>query len=337
MAQDMSKDDFLLLLSKKLTDRLDQQELLDYHIYLANHPEYQEIVTTLDDFFRAEQQPISDLEQELHLEKIYDRIGRPHRSKRGYKRVLQLTIGIAACLLLFFIWNNTRKQELDTIQPPITFQEISSPKKNYLVALEDGTTVILDQDATLFFNTAFGSKSRLARLEGNAQFDVATDAEMPMRIDLKNWDIVVKGTSFNIFQDKTSGHYELQLFEGKVEIASKNNARPLLLVKPKHKVKWTATSTQPHDFHMSKMTDDELYTKQQQYRDSLIFKNVAFKDLAAKIKDRYKKTLIFKNQNIARKRYTGIISNIRLEELLYVLSIGNSFNYEIRDSIVIIK
>lgn len=334
----MEKEEFLRLLAKKVADGLDREEQIAFDIYLNSHSTYVPVVEQLEDFWAYENLQVADKEQELHFQKLnlrMDDIAYPQKRTFGIWRA---TAVVAACLLLFFLWNflgDTNKLGQKEIQT--TYQEVQSSEKNYWLTLDDGTSVVLSRGAALRYNVAFGREQRLASLKGNARFDVVKNPDKPMHIDLGTWEAVVRGTLFDIEQDDLLDRKELTLYHGKVELVSKNDPTQVLAILPFQKVSWKADISQISDMQVDTLSPQERVAAQRLYQDSLVFRKIAFKDLAIKLKERYKKEFVFENPEVAKRLYTGKILPVKLQELLDVMSTTHPFGYEIKDSVVIIK
>jgi len=334
----MEKEEFLILLSKKVADGLDREEQIAFDIYLSNHRGYVPVVEQLQDFFVYEDLNIADKEQELHFQKLSLRMGDVEPPKKARFGLWRATALVAACLLLFFVWNywsDRGRSVNDPVQS--AYQEVLSSDKNYWLTLDDGTSVILSRGAALRYNEAFGRVERMTSLKGSARFDVVKNAAKPMHIDLGTWEAVVKGTLFDIQQHDDSDQKELTLYHGKVELINKRDPAQVLSILPNQKVSWKAGASRTRDMRIDTLSPQELVAARRLYQDSLVFSKIAFKDLAIRLKERYRKEFVFENPEVAKRLYTGKISNVKLQELLRVMSIAYPFEYEIKDSVVIIK
>ena len=334
----MEKEEFLRLLSKKIADGLDREEQIAFDIYLNSNGKYTPVVEQLEDFIAYEDLSVVDREQELHFEKLSLLMDDVEGAKKSGFGIWMVAASAAACLLLFFMWNyfSDRSMSVDD-EVQTAYQDVQSVDKNYWLTLDDGTSVVLSRGAELRYNVAFGSVQRLASLKGSARFDVVKNAEKPMHIDLGTWEAVVKGTLFDIEQDDFLDQKELTLYHGKVELVNKKDPSQILSILPFQKVSWRAGVSRTRDMQVDTLSPQERVAAQELFQDSLVFSKIAFKDLAVRFKERYKKDFVFENPEVAKRLYTGKILNIKLHELLHVMSTTNPFRYEIKDSVVIIK
>jgi transmembrane sensor len=126
-----------------------------------------------------------------------------------------LIISAAAAILIFaFI-----------LQPFIT----DSPKAKVIshfaqennlekIILDDSTAVFLKKGSVLSYNENYNNKNRLVELEGEAFFDVRSNAALPFRIETALGQIEVIGTSFNVLTDIEAGRLSVSVISGKVKM-----------------------------------------------------------------------------------------------------------------------
>lgn len=101
-----------------------------------------------------------------------------------------------------------------------TMNTLTVPKgAEFRIKLSDGTLVHLNADSRLQYPAAFSGKERRVRLQGEAWFEVAKNAEVPFYVMADELEIRVYGTSFNV---NTHGMKTVQtvLVEGSVGVRS---------------------------------------------------------------------------------------------------------------------
>lgn len=101
---------------------------------------------------------------------------------------------------------------------------LSIPKGGqYHVTLPDGTQVYLNSSSSLSYPTQFSGHSRNVTLKGEAYFEVAKNAKMPFRINVKDkQQIEVLGTHFNVEAYADEQLINTTLLEGSVKIFTEN-------------------------------------------------------------------------------------------------------------------
>lgn len=96
----------------------------------------------------------------------------------------------------------------------------------FLITLEDGTTVHLNYNTTLRYPEHFSARERLVYLEGEAYFEVAKDARRPFKVMTRDVTIREYGTSFNV-NTYSEELIEVVLVEGSIGILDGKKEHPL--------------------------------------------------------------------------------------------------------------
>lgn len=87
------------------------------------------------------------------------------------------------------------------------------------VVLADGTSVWLNAGSTLKYGSHFNSKNRKVELYGEAYFEVTKQpGEIPFTVKTQNYDVVVKGTKFNVTSYSDDDEITTTLIEGKINV-----------------------------------------------------------------------------------------------------------------------
>jgi ferric-dicitrate binding protein FerR (iron transport regulator) len=84
--------------------------------------------------------------------------------------------------------------------------------------LSDGSVVALNQQSLL--SATFNKNSRRIKMRGEAYFQVAHNPEKPFVIDVKQVEVTVIGTKFNIDNRSDSSKVVVSVEEGKVKVSS---------------------------------------------------------------------------------------------------------------------
>lgn len=94
------------------------------------------------------------------------------------------------------------------------------------VELEDSSRIDLNSDTQI--QVAISSEKRLVSFsKGEAYFDVAPDSSRPFLVETEHGVISVVGTEFNV--NKVDGVVEIEVYEGVVRVALKQEITPILL------------------------------------------------------------------------------------------------------------
>jgi transmembrane sensor len=99
----------------------------------------------------------------------------------------------------------------------------------YQIVLSDGTKVWLNASSSLHYPVAFSGKERKVELTGEAYFEVAKNPSQPFIVKVKDVDVKVLGTHFNIMSFDDEDKIATTLLEGAVNVTKGDASR---LMKP---------------------------------------------------------------------------------------------------------
>ncbi|MBC9913463.1 FecR family protein [Chitinophaga varians] len=88
----------------------------------------------------------------------------------------------------------------------------------FRVTLPDGTNVWINAASTLRYPTSFSGSDRTVELTGEAYFEVAKMPEKPFHVKVRQMDIQVLGTHFNVMAYTEETSVQATLLEGAVKI-----------------------------------------------------------------------------------------------------------------------
>lgn len=101
---------------------------------------------------------------------------------------------------------------------------ITSIGGEYFIVLDDGTRVWMNANTMLEFPVRFVEDERVVKLQGEAYFEVAHDAQKPFIVETAGTRTRVLGTIFNIKAYDDEVKEQTTLLEGKVEVLLGNGA-----------------------------------------------------------------------------------------------------------------
>ncbi len=97
------------------------------------------------------------------------------------------------------------------------------------IVLPDGSKVWLNAGSTIRYSTKFNEQNRNIELDGEGYFEVAKNANAEFTVKTSGYDVVVKGTHFNISAYGDDQYVTTTLMKGSVQI---NRGADQLLMKP---------------------------------------------------------------------------------------------------------
>ena len=152
-------------------------------------------------------EPVETLDADtcgIYRDKAMRLIGKHKKNAGFHKRAVppRRIAAIAASLAIlitggYFIVSGIMEERME--KQLATYEHVvTAPGQMREVTLPDGTEVILNVASSLKYNARYGKEVREVWLDGEAFFDVESDAECPFSIHSGMLDVNVTGTSFNV-------------------------------------------------------------------------------------------------------------------------------------------
>jgi ferric-dicitrate binding protein FerR (iron transport regulator) len=183
---------------------------------------------TMHDMTRN-QRPMSDGEIEQRWQKMTQKMTSqtisdlPKRKMRRNRLWQYAAAAMIAAMISFGAGDYFGKRSRPAAEiRPVAYNEISVPKggKPNTVHLSDGRVVRLNVATTLRYPSDFEGDMREVYLDGEACFDIAKNEEKPFIVRLKQQDVTVHGTSFNVEAYHDESYAIVTLQEGSVSLES---------------------------------------------------------------------------------------------------------------------
>lgn len=187
------------------------------------------------------------------------------------------------------------------------------------VTLPDGSVVLLNGNTTLTYLDAWrNDQSREVWLDGEGFFTVTKKKRLGDRVKFvthtPGLTITVQGTQFNV--NTRRGSTDVTLVEGRVQLSKPNEPSGRVIdMKPGQ----FATS-QPNIETVSVSTEKpQVHTSWVEHQ--FVFDNTALSTIAQQLHDTYGLEVVFEDNDLANRRFTGNLSNQNIETLLTTLSL----------------
>lgn len=212
----------------------------------------------------------------------------------------------------------------------LAMNEITVPRGNRTsVTLPDGSQVWISNGSKLVYPESFTGDVRNVQLEGEGFFEVTHDAEHPFIVSVGKERIKVLGTKFAVVAYPGDDQVRAELVSGKIQFdihtGNANNEYKSFMVKPSHSLVYDKTSGKVYE----SIIPDGFYEYwiDGTYR----FHNETFESLAKKIERIYNIEVIFKDEQLKTRTFTGTLS---IDENIYTLmevfknASGKPFKYK---------
>lgn len=197
---------------------------------------------------------------------------------------------------------------------------------DFRLKLSDGTVVYLNSGSKLKYPEVFKGKERNVMLEGEAYFEVARDEKHPFKVTVRNVEVEVLGTSFNINAYPERKEIQTTLTKGKVSVI---NGKKQVILAPGEQ---------------AMCTDDDIRVQEVDVREFISWKNglfmfnhMALKDIMMQMERWYGLHVVFFSSDIEEYTFTGVIDkNLPAEETFKVIEKVVDVHFALKDKNVVI-
>lgn len=264
---------------------------------------------------------------------------------------------IVVMTVFYFTRNNRNHSEPLAVNTASTNEMNTMRGTRSKMVLPDGTIVWLNSESHITYNTDFGQSKREVTLSGEAFFDVAHNAAVPMVVHAKNVNIWVKGTAFNVRSYPESKSVETSLIRGAVELTTDTDPERKILLKPNEKIvvdiytsdtassipavieKVNTATARKGLYHIEQLRESRynVIPEISWVQNRLVFDNEVFTDVITKMEKWYGVEIILENKKLAAKNFSGAFEKEDISAALQALQFINHFSFEIKGSKVYIK
>lgn len=230
--------------------------------------------------------------------------------------------------------DNTLKIEPHTpsMTPDENYQTLSVPiGGEYKLILSDGSAVWLNSDTRIRFPLSFTGNKRTVFLEGEAYFEVAHHPSQPFIVSVKDMEVEVLGTKFNVKAYSDDSTVYTTLAEGRVKTIVPQSNTNLLL-----------TPNQQCIFNKSngKMQKREVdaYTFTGWTQGKFIFENETLDEIMKQLSRWYGIEVLYQNPQIKNYRFTGYVDRFdQISTLLDMIEKTYNITFHIQGKTIVIS
>lgn len=310
------------------TDKKELKELL-------KHPENRKIYEDVNHFHRK--LPKTEPLTQSSASRSWYRIMR-YFSNKKVKLYLNITKYAALVILAFGVGTFFHINWKPVPEIPPVYTEVFVPLGQMSeLTLGDGTHVWLNSGTTLRYANNFGEQARKVELTGEAFFKVKK-GEVPFRVQIKNNEVEVLGTTFAAEAYPDEGFSRVTLVEGAVKL-NDMNGRTLKQVFPNQQV------TLPDDPQQKIKTAEVNTTFYQSWINGEIkFDDEKLADVARRMERWYNVEIRFTSEEARNIKFTGtVLKNKPIDQsmkaICVLLRLEAEFksNLETKDVITISK
>lgn len=212
----------------------------------------------------------------------------------------------------------------------VTYNRIATPRGGeFTIVLPDGTKVWLNAASSLRFPTVFNGDKREVELTGEAYMQVMEDKARPFEVKIRDVNIAVLGTQFNIMGYEDEAGIVTTLVSGSVRITAQGN-QSRLLVPGQHAVVENKTGAL---YVETADVDEETAWK----NGSIHFESVNIRQIMRQISRWYDVDVAYRG-NVADMDFTCTVSRKdKLSKLLTLLEMTAAVHFTMEGNTIIVQ
>ncbi len=190
-------------------------------------------------------------------------------------------------------------------------------------SLSDGTNVWLNSNSELQFPVHFDGNTREVTMRGEAFFEVAKNEKQPFRLNAKQLNIDVLGTSFNVISYDDEKQSEVILVEGMINLSTDKADEE----KDYGNINPGQRAIYKEDTQKVCIENVEV-DKFMAWRDgNLIFRDDPMEDVVRRLSRWFNVEIIFDDAEIKSYIYTATFRNENIEQVLKLLKLSAPIDY----------
>ncbi len=266
---------------------------------------------------------------------------------------------IAAIVVVAFILGGTMSYFLlrNESKTAVSFCEVTAPMGSTSeIVLPDNSRVWLNAGSKIKYSTSFNQGDRLIFLEGEGYFKVAKNKELPFIVDAFGFEVKALGTEFNVKAYKDDATIETTMVEGKVTLQhATENIMAGVYLTPNQKATFYKKRESLTIEVIKKIEEKEeelnyipesrlVITPRIDPRsiiswkeDRLIIEGERLDDLVELLSRKYNFNFEFKSNDIKKFRFSGILEDETLQQVMDVIRISSPIDYNIVGKTVFIE
>lgn len=230
------------------------------------------------------------------------------------KRSLWRPISAVAAVALILISTSVAiKYYIASEKPNLHLFTTEAPKgERSKIVLPDGTIVLLNAGSKLNYSNEFNDKNRNVELIGEGYFEVTKKDGNKFTVHTRGYDVVVKGTKFDVAAYPQDSLVTTTLIEGRVELNYQN--RVIAMLPGQTMSLNTNTNTIKQLSRQTSQTNARVYNR-------IEYDDITLKQLASILSIQYNVDIHIMNKKMEGKAFSISLRNKEsIQEIMNVIS-----------------
>ncbi len=255
-----------------------------------------------------------------------DQTKRENKGLKLYLPVLKVAAVFAVVFIAAIYWSKRASSKPEWEK--IALKELVVPKgQRKELTLPDGTLVFLNAGSVLRYPEQFVDSCRKVSLIGEGYFKVKPDKAHPFIITgAHHTQIRVLGTAFNVKSYEQQAKVEVSVMEGKVRFSQVAKGHDGVILLGGQSGSYDKATNEIKVNELDTASTDRAWA----WKDGVLaFRGETFADAALKIERWYNVDIQWKDNNLAKLRYTGSYYRPELNQLLTSMGFVLGFKYTV--------
>lgn len=251
---------------------------------------------------------------------------RAFKLKSSFMRFLPYAATILLCISISFSFYLYTQKNLSASNEYIVSAEKGQRAS---VTLPDGTKVWLNSHTELRYKSDYGVKERNVFLNGEAYFEVSKNKEHRFVVNAGEMAVEALGTAFNVKAYNEDPDFVATLFEGSIK-AGTGDDNNVILTPDQH-----VSLNRKSKSLIVGISENVLYARMWR-NNELAFEKEKLDDIAVLLNRMYNVQLKFKSDKIRQYRFSGVIKNNSLDNVIEIISLTAPIIYESHGDTIIL-
>jgi transmembrane sensor len=325
-----------------------EEHLLFWGKWLAENPEKKPIIDRARTIIRAvhpnpvgkqlSDEEVLDLTQRFKQDINDSRIIYKLNVFRRYSRWIGAAAAILICAVMAIVFSRINNADLPKPSPTKRLVVVNKGKTSRLIALSDGSMVVLRPSSSFSYPKSFSGSNRIVSLRGEAFFEVHKDPHHPFLVYSAHAVTKVLGTSFTVSAFPGENNFKVTVNTGKVQVFDLKGSRrlegaPSVILLPEEQVVLTG-----NDALLRKdFVKEALVLSPRLSAKAFTFTNVPVPAVLAKLKEAYQVDIQYDQAKYSTATITASLSRLPLEEKVKAICKAIGASYELTDEGFTIK